>query len=53
MASGNQMCKPICADLPKAPQKSNNAITVNLSKSKEKNVNTVSTTNGTREKTTR
>ena len=26
IASGNQVCKPICADLPTAPTKSNNPI---------------------------
>jgi hypothetical protein len=31
IASGNQICKPICADLPTTPQKNKKDIIVNLS----------------------
>jgi hypothetical protein len=30
MASGNHICKPNCADLPKTPQKNNNEMIVNI-----------------------
>tara|TARA_Y100001954_G_C15469738_1_gene435009 strand:- start:251 stop:496 length:246 start_codon:yes stop_codon:yes gene_type:complete len=36
IASGNQMCKPNCADLPKTPQKNKNVITVITENSKPK-----------------
>lgn len=51
MASGNQMCNPICADFPTDPQKSNDDITVSLSKSKENIESVLFSAQGTRAKT--
>jgi hypothetical protein len=53
MASGNQICKPSCADLPRAPQKRKKVITVNLSRSKPKNEKLVPTAQGESAKTTK
>jgi hypothetical protein len=52
IASGNQICKPSCADLPKAPQNSRNVITVILSNSNPRNENVVPMAQGERAKTT-
>jgi len=51
IASGNQICKPICADLPKAPQKRSSAITVSRSNSKDKKLKEVFTAQGVKAKT--
>tara|TARA_Y100000816_G_C25931093_1_gene485535 strand:- start:491 stop:736 length:246 start_codon:yes stop_codon:yes gene_type:complete len=48
IASGSQICRPIWADLPTAPQKSKKLITLNLSSSifkKEKEVSLIQGTN--------
>jgi len=37
IASGNQICKPICADFPKTPQNNKKDITKKTFKSKQKN----------------
>jgi hypothetical protein len=39
MASGSQICRPIWADFPRAPQNNKKAIIVNLSTSKDKKLN--------------
>lgn len=49
IASGNQTCNPIWADLPRAPQKSKNDITLNLSKSNDKKLKDESIAQGTNE----
>jgi hypothetical protein len=51
MASGNQTCNPICADLPKAPQKSKKDIIVILSTSKDKKLKVEFFTQGINVKT--
>lgn len=52
MASGSHICKPNCADLPKAPQNSKKVITVILSKSKPKKEKLVPMAQGESAKTT-
>jgi len=52
MASGNQICNPSCADLPKAPQNNRKVITVILSKSKPKKEKVVPTAQGDKANTT-
>ena len=47
IASGNQICNPNCADLPKTPQKSKKEITVKTFSSKFTKVITLSITHGT------
>jgi hypothetical protein len=51
IASGNQMCKPTCADFPKAPQNSKKVIMVNLSTSRNKNEKELLWARPAREKT--
>jgi|TARA_B100001250_G_scaffold413773_1_gene449028 hypothetical protein len=46
MASGNQICKPICADLPKTPQNNKKEITLITENSIPKNDNDLSITTG-------
>jgi hypothetical protein len=46
MASGSQMCKPSCADLPKTPQKNKNEITLSTESSNPKKDSVLSITRG-------
>jgi hypothetical protein len=46
IASGNQICNPSCADLPKTPQKNRNDITLRTESSKPKKDNVLLTTSG-------
>jgi len=50
IASGNQVCKPICADLPTAPMNNNNEITVILFKGIPKKIKFSSIIVGTKVK---
>jgi hypothetical protein len=52
IASGNQICKPSCADLPKTPQKNKKETTLRTERLKPKNETVLSTIKGSMAKIT-
>lgn len=52
IASGNQMCNPSCADLPRTPQKKRNEITLKTEKLRPKKERVLSTTFASKAKMT-